>query len=389
MKKLFLLIILFFVSIRVLPQTHFNNFVQRVNSSADTNFKSAEVDSFMNYAKSSGVPFIENDTVCFLYRGNAAQVNLAGDFTNWQPDIKLKRLAGTNLFYYIKTFENNARLDYKLVVDTARWILDPLNPNQVAGGYGQNSELAMPGYVKPWEIKYYDNEKHGTLRNQSVFSVLTSSSYQLQIYLPPGYDSVSASAYPSVYFQDGTDYTDLGDAINILDNLIDSNKIKPVIGIFVRPNNRNVEYAESKRNHYASFFENELTHFIDSCYNTIKAPSGRLVLGDSFGGNISALIAYNRPDVFGNCGLQSAAFWPNKYEVYNLITNGVAKDVKIHSVWGSYESLSSNLKDFDTILSKKGYQIKCAEYPEGHSWGLWKAHLDDMLIYFFPAKGAD
>ena len=34
------------------------------------------------------------------------------------------------------------------------WILNPLNPRQVSGGFGQNSELAMPEYTDPPEIEF-------------------------------------------------------------------------------------------------------------------------------------------------------------------------------------------------------------------------------------------
>ncbi len=110
--------------------------------------------------------------------------------------------------------------------------------------------------------------------------------------------------------------------MNVIDNLLDSLKIQPVIAVFVTPNNRNEEYAGSIRNQYRLFFVNELVPYIDSLYKTKSDPKERLVLGASYGANISALISYNHPEVFGLCGLHSAAFQPNGYEAYNLIING-------------------------------------------------------------------
>ncbi len=243
----------------------------------------------------------------------------------------------------------------------------------------------MPLYVQPWEINYNPNIPHGTVVNKLLFSTNVGTNYQLSIYLPPGYDSLSSTTYPSVYFQDGSEYISLGRAVNVIDNLLDSAKIKPVIGVFVKPNNRNEEYAGSLRNQYRLFFVNELVPYIDSLYNTKTDPAERLVLGDSYGGNISALISYNHPEVFGLCGLHSAAFQPNGYETYNLIVNGPVKNIKWSSIWGTYEGLYINMRSFRDFLISVSYELDWLERPEGHSWGLWRATIDRMLEFFFPA----
>ena len=161
-------------------------------------------------------------------------------------------------------------------------------------------------------------------------------------------------------------------------------KFSLLLGIFVKPNNRNEEYAGSLRNQYRLFFVDELVPFIDANYKTKANPLERLVIGDSYGGNISALISYNHPDVFALCGLHSAAFQPNNYEAYNLIINGPVEEIKWCSVWGTYESLYTNLRSFRDYLITGGYEMDWLERPEGHSWGLWRASIDRMLEYFYP-----
>jgi enterochelin esterase family protein len=384
MKKLLLLFLLF--TITSFSQNQITQFINYVNTLTDSADRVAAADSFMIYARSVGIPFIEENSCSFIYYGNVSSVNVAGDFNGWnpQPDAMVN-LYGTKFWYKIKSFELNARLDYKLVRNGNDWILDPENPNTCAGGFGPNSELSMPEYIQPWEIEHNNEIEHGSVEAKTLFSSHVNSNFQIKIYLPPGYDPQS-DGYPAVYFQDGFEYVDLAHAINVLDNLIDSNKIQKVIGVFVKPNNRNEEYAFSKRNQYRLFFANELVPFIDSLYNTIPEAFGRAVIGDSYGGNISALISYNHPEVFGNCGLHSAAFQPNNYEAYNLIINGPKKNIKFSSVWGTYESLFTNMRNFRDSLLIKGYDLKWLELPEGHSWGLWRATIDVMLQYFFPGS---
>jgi len=386
--KLKILLLFLFFAISVSAQSLFQNFINKVNSISDPSAKNSAVDSFMAASASKGFPYIENNTANFVYRGTVSSAAVAGDFNDWSSNDKMTNLSGTNFYYYTKTFELNARLDYKFVLNSNNWILDPYNPKTVLGGFGPNSELAMPGYVQPWEIKYYSSVKHGTIENHNIYSNIVGANYQVKVYLPYYY-SVTSSLFASVYFQDGFEYIDLASAVNVLDNLLDSSKIEKVIGIFVRPNNRNEEYAGSLRNKYREFFVKELVPFIDSLYHTYRHPSKRLVLGDSYGGNISALISYNHPDVFGNCGLQSGAFQPNNYEALYLLTSGAVKTIKYSSVWGTYESIYAPMRQLRDYWTGYKYQFDWGEYPEGHSWGLWRANLDKMLTYIFPFNTVD
>ncbi|MEO8231712.1 MAG: alpha/beta hydrolase-fold protein [Ignavibacteriota bacterium] len=389
MKKLFILLILLSAVDFIYPQNQFQQFIFHVNSITDPGLKASAVDSFMIYARTQGIPFITGDSANFMYRGSVSSISVAGDFNSWSADSSMININQTNFWFYSKRFELDARLDYKFVTNGSNWILDPENPNMVSGGFGPNSELAMPEYIQPWEINYNSSISHGTLLNKIIFSSYLNANYQLKIYLPLGYDSLSLERYPTVYFQDGFEYVSLASAPNVIDNLIDSNKIKSVIAVFVRPNNRNDEYAGNKRLQYRNFFINELVPYIDQNCKTKVLASDRLVLGDSYGGNISAIISYNHPDLFGNCGLHSGAFQPNGYEIYSQImtdlANGITKNIKWYSTWGTYEgSLTGTMNSFKDSLLIHNYEMGWMEKHEGHSWGLWRATIDDILVYFFP-----
>ncbi len=389
-KLLFLFVVILFTSV-VNAQSQFQQFINHVNSLGDPVAKQAAVDSFMTHARTIGIPFIEDSTANFIYLGTPNSVTVPGDFNGWSMTAwSMTNLSQTNFWYRSENFELDARLDYKFVLNGSTWILDPENPNTCQGGFGPNSELSMPLYVQPWEINYNPNIAHGTVIPKILFSTNVSTNYNLNIYLPPGYDSLGLQTYPTVYFQDGGEYISLGSAVNVLDNLLDSAKIEPVIAVFVTPNNRNEEYAGSLRNQYRLFFVNELVPFIDANYLTKNDPKERLVLGDSYGGNISALISYNHPEVFGLCGLHSGAFQPNGYEAYNLIINGPVKDIKWSSIWGTYEgSLTQNMNSLKDFLLGANYELDWLERPEGHSWGLWRATIDRMLEYFFPDNSSE
>lgn len=364
----------------------FSGFLNYWNNIPDPADRQVAVDSFMDAV--GAFPYIESDTeMVFLFQGSASSIGVAGDFNGWTPGQgPLQNLAETDLWYRAYTFESNARLDYKLVLNGNNWILDPLNPNQVSGGFGPNSELAMPDYIQPWEIQENPAIPHGQTVAFNFVSTLLNGSYQVTVYLPPGYEDFPNRSYPSLYVQDGQEYLSLGSAAQVLDNLIDQGLMSEIIAVFIRPNNRNEEYAGSKRTQYRQFLATELVPHIDALYRTIPEAAQRGVMGTSFGGNISGLTVYHHSDVFGKCGLHSGAFWPNSYETYNLWLNlSNALPVRFAAVWGTYEgSLTQNQLDFQDYMTGEGYEFYGNLYPEGHSWGLWRATFDEILTFLFP-----
>ena len=384
MKQLFTLILFLSTVLPLTAQGEFNTFIDSALSIQDSVLRVAYVDSVLSAKQdsSTSVPFVEDDTAYFMYYDEADEVFIAGDFNGWSPDWQMNHMEYTNYFYYGHYFEPTARLDYKLVVDGS-WILDPWNPNQVSGGFGPNSELAMPDYVQPWEIESYSETAKGTIESFTLNSPELSKNFSIQVYLPPGYDTTGASWYPVAYVHDGQEYISLGSMNNVIDNLIDSNKIDPVIGVFIRPGNRNDEYAFDDRFDYAEFVAKTVVNHIDENYFTIPDSSLRLTMGASFGGNISGLISHTYPEVFANSGWHSPALWPNDGEVAELYLEEV-KDVKIYFNVGTYENLGVDWNLFSDSLTTLGYEYEWEELHEGHSWGFWRATTDDILNYFFP-----
>lgn len=362
----------------------FQDFINYVNGLPDPAARQTAVDSFMNQLP--GAPLIEFDTLAhFIYQGNVP-VQVAGDFNGWNPaQGALSSVGYTDLWVRTMVFEPNARLDYKFVLSGSNWILDPLNPNTVSGGFGPNSELAMPQYVQPWEIVAQSGIPKGTIETFNFNSAILGGNYQVQVYLPPSYASHPDRHYPSIYVQDGQEYLTLGSAKNVLDNLIDAGLIYEVVGVFIRPNNRNEEYAGSKRNQYRTFLIQELIPHILSQYRVINAPQARAAIGTSLGANISAQIAFHNKDMVGKAGLHSPAFWPNNQETSVLLMEGGYQPIKWAGVWGTYEtSVFQNMEAVQAALEFDGNDFYGNYYPEGHSWGLWRATLDELLIELFP-----
>jgi enterochelin esterase family protein len=330
-------------------------------------------------------PILENGIATFLYNGKAEKVRIAGDFTNWRPSKEsFEKIEKTDLWYLNIAFDNSARLDYKLVINESEWILDPKNPYQISGGWGPNSELRMPGYIPAWELDSSTISEKGSLVEESIHSNILDKNYSLFIYLPAKYDPAEKKTYPVAYFQDGNDNIRLGNLPIVLDNLIEQKKIRPIIAVCIAPNDRESEYVTQEKKEYRKFCVSELIPFIDTKYNTITQADARAVIGASYGANISAQIAFSHPEIVSNCGVHSAAYQPENNKTRDFILENISKAVDYVAIWGSYEGAYPNNRAIRSAYQKAGIAHVSLEFPEGHSWGLWRATYDEMLIRFFP-----
>lgn len=358
---------------------NFSELVFRVNTAPEQR-RQFLVDSFLTIVP--GYPFIEADTlVHYLYTGNAEEVALAGDANNWSATSSpLQRLSTTSLWYRSERYETDARLDYKLIVDK-NWILDPRNPLTISGGYGPNSELRMPGYLPPPEIQPQQHIPAGSIVDTQFTSSALQNTRDARIYLPAGYDQ-SNERYPVVLFHDGPDYLSLARAATVLDNLIAERRIPPCIAVFLPAVNRSEEYAGAQRAAFAAFVVEEVMAAVDRSYRTRTEAQARAVVGASNGGNIALYTAMRYPQCFGNAGGQSSNIIT---EIRDTFRDGPVLPLRLYLDLGTYDIpvLLTIVRGFVPILQDRGYDYLYREHHEGHSWGNWRAHIDDILEFFF------
>ncbi len=354
-------------------------------SKADPERIESILDEFVSENKGK-FPLIEDNLVTFVYRGRVGlKATVPSDLNRW--DVKahiMKRLDETDLYYLTLTLPRDARIDYKFYVDNL-WMLDPLNPQTVLGGFGPNSAFAMPGYVPPSEIEYVDSIPHGKVTEYDFTSNILNNTRKIHIYLPPGYDSAGEHRYPVVFVQDGGEYIMLASMTNVLDNLIFAKRIPPAIGIFIDPVDRNYEYYANPK--YERMLIEELIPFVRKNYAIASRPRETAIMGVSLGGAISLMIALDHPEIFGNCGSQSGAFGIDDGKLYDLVMKQPLKRVAFYLDCGRFGDLLEDNQKMVHLLKTKGYALEYKEFNEGHSWGNWRAHIDDMLVFFWGKEG--
>jgi enterochelin esterase-like enzyme len=239
----------------------------------------------------------------------------------------------------------------------------------------------MPEYEPPDEILRHEGVPRGKIVDTTFNAVSLNNSRPVKIYLPAGYE-YSSRHYPVVLFHDGLDYLALASTANVLDNLIDRGEIPPCIAVFVPAVNRSPEYAGNQIDSFTDFIVNTVMRYVDKCYRTITDPAARAVMGASNGGNISLYIAMKHPDVFGCLAAQSSNIISSISTTFN---DGPLLPLRLYLDLGAYDIavLIPLVRNFVSILQAKGYDHLYQEFNEGHSWGNWRAHIDDALVFFF------
>lgn len=334
--------------------------------------------------------------MAFLYRGEGKTVSWVGDFNGWGYDKNFKsqgyRIPNTDLWYLKSSFPKDARLDYKILIDENNFILDPENTNQQwsgVGGGSPNSELRMPLWKASSEQEIKSGINHGTVQTDLLInSKILGYQINYSVYVPYAYESMSE--LPSIYVTDGYEYLHprLGNMNNVIDNLIDEKKIKPVVAVFVdhrepinRSNNKRMqELAMNPK--YLDFFVQELIPEIEKKYRVAKSFSKRAIMGASMGGLTSTYFAFTRPDVFGMAAIQSPSFW-TKPQIYQLCNNPSNPKMKITMSSGLIYDTSKEGRKMKDILAANSCEYHYREVNEGHSWGNWRNLIDVMLIDLF------
>jgi enterochelin esterase-like enzyme len=346
------------------------------------------------------IPFVQDDSVAFLYRGEAKSVSWMGDFNGWGYNKNFKnkgqRIPNTDLWILKTSFPNDARLDYKILVDDANWLLDPQNNSHQwsgVGGGSPNSELRMPAWKEdPLTFRAIDDVRQGRVHKDLLINS-SALSYQVtySVYLPAGYNT--REVYPVVYVLDGYEYMHerMGNMVTILDNFIHLKKVQPVIAVFIdhrepinRSNNRRMqELAMNEK--YMKFLTTELIPLVEKQYSISKDATQRAVLGTSMGGLSAAFFAFSKPDLFGLAGIQSPSFW-FRPEIYTLCDNPEKPPVKTFMTTGMINDTEEGALRMKAILDKNTCSYEYKQVNQGHSWGNWRDLIDDILIYFFPAN---
>jgi glucoamylase len=325
-------------------------------------------------------PVVAGEEVVFVYRGQARQIEVAGDFTDWAPrSLFLREVPGTDARALRLRLPRGTRAEYKLIAD-GQWILDPLNPEKNDNGVGgENSSFVTEGYRAMTETGRAPAGARGRIETVEVPG---SPARKVKVYLPHGYEN-SAARYPVLYLQDGSEYLSRARAAEHADRLIAEGKVQPFIVVFVDPIERAKDYWASDS--FADFMAKELVPFVDGRYRTVAAREGRALLGASLGGVISYWTALRHPAVFERVGGQSTAFWIDDERVLSALAKldeGARQKypMRFYLDTGRLESLLGANRRALVALRSIGYPVAYSESDDGHNYTAWRERLGHAYV---------
>ncbi|MEM6368732.1 MAG: alpha/beta hydrolase-fold protein [Myxococcota bacterium] len=345
------------------------------------------------------IPVAFGPVAYFFYRGPGSTVEWRGDHNEWHGwDREGTRVGDSDLWRFTTQLLPGSRLDYKLVVD-GQWILDPHNPHQQVGGFGPNSEARMSG----WQASPYVTLGSSTPRGSFTADIAFQSErlgyvVNYRVHTPANLPA-KARDLPTLYVTDGSDYyrDDMGAMVIVLDRLYEERLIPPMVVVFIDPwstgrteNRREQELVPSSPTMcaFCDFMVEELIPTIEASYPVSPDPETRGVLGTSYGGLHATYMGLAYGAHFGRLGIQSPAYHPRHVRhVWEGVMKVDSFPSKVFLEVGLYESRyvydSTRLVNH---LEEIGVDIAFETAPEGHSWGHWRAYLDEALIHLYGAS---
>jgi enterochelin esterase-like enzyme len=344
------------------------------------------------------VPIVEGARCTFLYRGQADQVGIVHRVVGLPDRIPLRRLHLTDLWYVVLELPAGSRIEYQLeVTDGGRHerINDPLNPRLAHSPMGSSSVCYASGYEVPEWTRPDPDARRGSLTDLKVPSRALRRDCAVTLYMPARI--LRNSRYPLLVVHDGGDYLEYASARTVLDNLIHRLDMAEIIVAFSSPGDRLTEYANSAA--HARYLTAELVPRLEAEFPLTATPSGRCLMGASFGAVAALSAAYRNPRVYGSLLLQSGSFvftdighdhggGPAFEPVVKFVNRYRAAPRKVADrvfvSCGVYEPLIVRNRSMVPTFERAGMDVRYVEARDGHSWENWRDRLQEGLSWIFP-----
>jgi len=239
---------------------------------------------------------------------------------------------------------------------------------------------------------------HGDIRIKKYYSKVTNSWRQIYIYTPPGYDLNPNETYPTLYIlhgggEDESGWSKQGKTDLILDNLIASKKVAPMLVVMPDANMNVPGFDESGLKKFEQELSTMIIPMVEKNYRIKTDANNRALAGLSMGGIHTLYTGIKHSDLFSYLGVFSSGWIvPNQNEIANNQYNFLKENTyqinnRIKQFWISmggkediaYKNCQAMLSKFDEMKIKYTY----SEYPGGHTWPVWRNNLYNFAQVLF------
>ncbi|MFT4085002.1 MAG: alpha/beta hydrolase-fold protein [Nocardioides sp.] len=243
-------------------------------------------------------------------------------FPNW-PVADMTRHRGGDWSYTTPLPSGPFTYSFEVCSDAAgtdcETVADPQNlPWNESHGSVQGTQITSSEVYVPSDPAFgtVDLSYQGPARVQGTLthttfpsstSVPPADEAYVSVYTPPGYDAHRSTPYPTLYMFGGGDnemeWTTTGDLQNILDNLIATGQVEPMVVVMASDKGETEDYDG-----FPELTTNVLDTLIpwtESHYDVSADADRRAIAGQGFGGSIAQSMLYNHTDTFGYYGIMS------------------------------------------------------------------------------------
>ncbi len=217
--------------------------------------------------------------------------------------------------------------------------------------------------------------------------------YPVTVYLPPGYDTETAS-YPVLYIFDGNDIHAEHDL------LVAQNLIQPALLVSIAnktSTSRQFDLTPSVSGpnsggleSFADLIVFQLKPYLDSHFRTRPEAASTGIVGNSYGGLAACWLGYFRPDIFGLAAcLEPSLWWNNNQLLDRLTSDTTPKSATRFWIMGADEDIPSqwqNAKIAAQALTLRGWRegddvAFCQVHNYPHGWAGAQPQLRSMLHF--------
>jgi len=390
------------------------------------------LDAFWTEMSRRGTPLIDpieedpkSSLVTFLWRAlePVAEVRLISLLTD-RDGSSLRRLGETDVWYLECVVARDVRATYQFLPRTedaplrsglarfSDYVHDPLNPKTYVferdeedpdGFELTRSVLEMPDAApQPLNDRSPGTPK-GKVEMHRLRSGILDNERRVWVYTPAGCDPSRSTSYDLLVLFDGTGFVKMSSLPAILDNLIATATVPPMIAVMPCSLSQQIRLRELLLHEpFNDFLATELLPWARSGFPITHDPARTVVSGASAGGLAAAYAAFEHPELFGNVVSLSGAFafspgmltpgWVGEHEwLTRRIATSDRVSVRFHLSAGSLET--NSLRDLGggpnlvvanrhlrTVLQAKGYAVQLHEFPGGHDMISWQAELAEGLV---------
>jgi enterochelin esterase-like enzyme len=291
-------------------------------------------------------------------------------------------------------------------------VIDPRNTAISESNTTTWSVVTVPGS----DVMDTTKVPHGTVSTVYYDSTALGRTRRMHVYTPPGYESGKGN-YPVFYLLHGAgdcddSWTSVGRANFILDNLIASNKAKPMIVVMPAGHTNaggggrgaGAPGGPPPRDEFLEDFTKDVMPYVEKHYRVTADRSHRAIAGLSMGGSQTLNIAIPALDKFAYVGVYSsgllgggrgaapaagtpappfAAAWEQQ-NLASLDNAATKKGLKLF--WfstGAEDGLMPTTKNTVELLKKHGFSPVMKESPGGHTWLNWRSYLIEFAPQLF------